>query len=297
MQGRWHVSDDKQPLLSIDNLTVNFGSGESLFRAVNNLSIKIYPEEIVGLIGESGSGKTTCVHSILGLVDGLPGVSKGTATFSGQSILPNVPKYLKVEKDQPVGKKKLGYFKEHKKLLKKVLGRDVTAIFQEPKSALNPYFSIGEHLLECIERGEVKEGNPIEYGKEILSQVGIVDGSNVWKQYPHQLSGGMAQRVMIAMALASHPKLLIADEPTTALDVTTQAKLLQLFLKFRKEKKLAIMMISHDIGVIREITDRVYVMYKGDIVEQGKTKDVIDNPQHEYTQMLLKSFNNLAVKG
>ena len=290
------MSAAKKPLLALRDLTVKFGTGSDLFTAVHKMNIDVFPNEIVGLIGESGSGKTTCVHSVMGLVDGQPGVCEGKAQFEGRDILPDSSKTVKILEDGKVKKKHSVYKSQHLRRVKPVLGRGIASIFQEPKSALNPYFSIGQHIMECMTRGRVQVPDKTKYGHELLSQVGIVDGDKVWEQYPHHLSGGMAQRVMIAMALSCHPKLLIADEPTTALDVTTQAKLLQLFLKFRESMGLSLLMISHDIGVIREVSDRVYVMYKGNIVESGVTKDVIENPRHDYTRMLLGAFDKLAVK-
>jgi ABC-type dipeptide/oligopeptide/nickel transport system ATPase component len=194
-------------------------------------------------------------------------------------------------------KKYRSYRSLQRKKLKSVLGKTATCIFQEPKSALNPYLSIGSQMLDCIARGRhAGVADRAKFGKDMLVSVGIVDADLVWNNFPHHLSGGMAQRIMIAMALASGPKLLIADEPTTALDVTTQAKLLRLFLKFKKEQQLSVLLISHDIGVVREVADRVYVMYHGEIVESGPAQQVINSPKHDYTKLLLSSFDHLALK-
>ncbi|MBF0430384.1 MAG: ABC transporter ATP-binding protein [Fibrobacteria bacterium] len=281
------------PLLSIRDLSVNFGEGSHLSKAVIDLNMEVRPGEIVGLIGESGSGKTTSAHAILGILDGLPGVCSGEAEFNGHPLLPSMNKYVKISGNK-IKKQNTAFQKKQFTMMHPLLGRKIAAIFQEPKSALNPYLSIKEHLLESISRSGKKIKSPESFGKDILSQVGIVDCNNVWNQYPHQLSGGMAQRVMIAMALSCSPKLIIADEPTTALDVTTQAKLLELLLKFQKEMDLSILIISHDIGVIREVANRVYVMYKGKIVEEGNIMQIINAPQAPYTQKLLQAFYNLA---
>jgi ABC-type dipeptide/oligopeptide/nickel transport system ATPase component len=293
MQSWNTVNANSNPLLRISDLSVNFGEGEDRFQAVKGLSLEVHPGEIVGLIGESGSGKTTSAHAILGLIDGLPGVYSGEAYFNAHPILPVSSDYVRIKKGKVI-KKDSAYRKKQKFLLKAVLGRDVAAIFQEPKSALNPFFSIKEHLLESINRSQLQVKDPIKYGQEMLTQVGIIDGDKVWEQYPHHLSGGMAQRVMVAMSICCNPKLIIADEPTTALDVTTQAKMLEFFLKLKEDRSLSILLITHDIGVVHTVANRVYVMYKGKIVESGATSNILHNPQHEYTQRLLSSFNKLG---
>lgn len=290
------MTSDKTPLLAIQNLEVTFGTGSTPFKAVSNLSLCIYPGEIVGLIGESGSGKTTCAHSILGLTEGYPGITQGKAQFEEIEILPEASEYIQQLSHGKI-KKSSRYKKQHLKNLSPILGKKISSIFQEPKSALNPYFSIGNHLEECGIRGGLPLSEIKSAGLKTLAQVGIPEGQLVWDQYPHQLSGGMAQRVMIAMALLTHPKLIIADEPTTALDVTTQARLLQLFSNLRNQSQLSILLISHDIGVVREIADRVYVMYKGTLVESGSTKEVIQNPQHPYTKKLIGAFTKFASVG
>ncbi len=286
------MSNDKQPLLEISDLQVKFGQSGNYFTAVEKLSLKVYEGEIIGLIGESGSGKTTSAQSVLGLTSGWPGIISGKAQFLGRNILPNTTDYVQ-HKDKKINKRK-SYLREHRKLLKNILGKQVASIFQEPKSALNPFMSIGSHLKECMSQKGKHGLEAKKEGLNLLTKVGIVDSHEVWNLFPHQLSGGMAQRVMIAMALSSSPKLIIADEPTTALDVTTQAKLLDLFLRLKTQNNLSFIIISHDIGVIREITDRVYVMYQGNIVESGKTIDVIYEPKHDYTKHLLKSFYQLS---
>ncbi|MFC1584348.1 ABC transporter ATP-binding protein [Fibrobacterota bacterium] len=283
------MNENNQELLSVRNLSVDFGDTADRFKAVIDLSLEVHPGEIVGLIGESGSGKTTSAHAILGLIDALPGVCSGEAFFKGSSILPDPSKYIR-EKKGKIAKRFSAFQKKQKQLLRPLLGREIAAIFQEPKSALNPFISIKGHLLESIARSEIQTPDPIKYGQEMLTQVGIVEGEKVWDQHPHQLSGGMAQRVMIAMALCCNPKLIIADEPTTALDVTTQAKLLEFFLRLKKDRRLSMLLITHDIGVVRSVSDRIYVMLKGKIVESGNTAEIIQDPKHRYTQGLLHSF-------
>jgi len=282
-----------KPLLSVENLSVKFGSHSEYFDAVKGLNIQVYPGEIIGLIGESGSGKTTSAQSILGLTQGWPGIVSGKATWKhNHSMLPDCETYISMDQGR-VSKKKT-FPGAHRRCLKNILGSEIASIFQEPKSALNPYISVGNHLLECLKLNYKSADDLVDKGQKLLTKVGIVDADQVWNLFPHHLSGGMAQRVMIAMAISSKPDLIIADEPTTALDVTTQAKLLQLFQSLREESGISFIIISHDIGVIREITSRVYVMYQGSIVEQGNTHDVIFDPKDDYTKHLLKSFYKLS---
>ncbi len=282
-----------EPLLSIKDLSVQFGEGDDVFYAVKKMCLDIAPAEIIGLIGESGSGKTTSALSLMGLLDGVPCITSGKAQWQGTNILPDITAYTKTQGDK-LKKKTNDYSKDQRKLMLNLLGRQIAMIFQEPRSALNPYLSIGSHMLESIKRGGGDSQLAFQLGCDMLRKVGIIDPDQVWQLFPHQVSGGMAQRVMVAMALSCSPKLIIADEPTTALDVTTQAKLLELFLKLKNERQLSIWMITHDIGVVRLVADRVYVMHNGKIVESGKTNDVIKSPQHPYTQGLLNSFAKIG---
>ena len=289
-------------ILNIQNLSIAFAQNEGFLEAVRNFSLTMETGEIIGLIGESGSGKTTVAQGVLGLTHSHPGIVEGDIYFSNQKILPKLDDYVKTETSQQFGisystihKKKTAFYKAHQKVLSNIRGKGITAVFQEPKSALDPYFTIGEHLLEALKkRDDVAMENLKTIGYELLKEVGMPDPERVWALYPHEISGGMAQRIMIAMALAPKPKILIADEPTTALDVTTQAKILELLQKFQQKYGLSILLISHDMGVISQITNRVYVMHRGDLVETGPTQQVMNAPSHPYTAMLLSSFENFG---
>ena len=266
-----------------------------------------------GLIGQSGSGKTTLAMGLLGLVKGYPGLWAGEALLDGKSLLPDMPRFIKRQgpKGESVEKKYIPYQRAHRRQLRGVLGREIATIFQEPKASLDPFYTVGEHMLEALERNLDRHGATAKAGGVgeargraglkaigigLLKDVGLVDAENLWGLHPHEISGGMAQRVMISMALCAKPKLLIADEPSTSLDVTTQAKLLQLFLTLRDKHGLSIIIISHDIGVIQEISNRIYVMHRGSVVETGGSATVLTSPKHPYTASLLDSFSRFGEK-
>ncbi len=297
------------PLLSIKDLSIWFGGGGRYLKAVNRASLEVGRGEIVGLIGQSGSGKTTLAMGLLGLVKGYPGLWEGQALLDGKSLLPDMgPLIIKKGQDRPGGdfqveKRYIPYQRAHKRTLKGVLGRDIATIFQEPKASLDPFYTVGEHMIEALERnldrhegGAKTPGGLKGLGVGLLKDVGLVDAENLWGLHPHEISGGMAQRVMISMALCAKPKLLIADEPSTSLDVTTQAKLLQLFLRLRDKHGLSIIIISHDIGVIQEVSTRIYVMHRGSVVETGTSEHVLSAPKHPYTASLLDSFSRFGEK-
>jgi oligopeptide/dipeptide ABC transporter ATP-binding protein len=288
------------PLLKVRDLSIWFGGGGRYLKAVNRASLEIGRGEIVGLIGQSGSGKTTLAMGLLGLVKGYPGVWEGEALLDGRSLLPDLPRFI-TRKDGQVDKRYIPCQRAHRSQLKGVLGREIATIFQEPKASLDPFYTVGEHLLEALERNLDRHGDGAkrrlrEIGVGLLKDVGLVDAENLWGLHPHEISGGMAQRVMISMALCAKPKLLIADEPSTSLDVTTQAKLLQLFLQLRDRHGLSILVISHDIGVIQEISSRIYVMHRGAVVENGISAHVLSAPKHPYTASLLDSFSRFGEK-
>jgi peptide/nickel transport system ATP-binding protein len=304
------VKADDSALLSVRDLCIWFGQGPSYLKAVNHAYMEIGRGEIVGLIGQSGSGKTTLAMGLLGLVKGFPGVWKGDASLDGKPLLPDVSEFA-THKEGMVGKRYIPFQKAHRKVLRNVLGRDIATIFQEPKASLDPFYTVGEHMLEALDRNRARFGldakrsgkdggktakTAKEIGVDLLKDVGLVDAENLWGLYPHEISGGMAQRVMISMALCAKPKLLIADEPSTSLDVTTQAKLLQLFLKLREKHGLSILIISHDIGVIQEVSSRIYVMHRGSVVETGASAGVLSAPKHPYTASLLDSFSRFGEK-
>jgi oligopeptide/dipeptide ABC transporter ATP-binding protein len=267
------VKAGEVPLLEVSGLSISFETDNGLLHAVNKASLRVESGEIIGIIGQSGSGKTTLMMGLLGLLRGKPGVREGKAFFQGKPLL-----------------------SQGSSLMAELRGRDIAVIFQEPRAALDPFFRIGEHMREALLRGG-SSGSEAEIrnkGLELLRDVGLVDTEQLWDVFPHQISGGMAQRVMIAMALSAKPKLLVADEPSTALDVTTQAKLLELFKRLRDKHGLSIILISHDIGVIQETCSRVYVMHRGDIVEQGETAEVLHHSKHPYTQSLIQAFAYFA---
>jgi microcin C transport system ATP-binding protein len=254
------------PLLSVRDFSVAFTQGGKTSTAVDHISFDIMPGETVALVGESGSGKSVTALSVLKLL-AYPAAShpSGQILFEGQDLLDAD------ERD-----------------LRAVRGNDITMIFQEPMTSLNPLHVIEDQIGEVLKLHQGM-GNTAARARtlELLNQVGIRDAEKRLRAYPHQLSGGQRQRVMIAMALANAPKLLIADEPTTALDVTVQAQILELLAKLKSERDMSMLFITHDLGIVRKIADRVCVMTKGKIVETGKTAEIFANPQHEYTKHLL----------
>lgn len=261
-----------KPLLNIKDLSVEFGSPHNSIRVVDSVGFEIEMGGAVGLVGESGSGKSITSLSILRLIPEPPGrIVSGSITFEGQDLL-----------------------KLPKSRMPAIRGRDIAMIFQEPMSSLNPVMSIGDQIEEAIRLHErVDPRTRREKAIEMLGLVGIPDPASRMGAYPHQFSGGMRQRVMIAMALACNPKLLIADEPTTALDVTIQAQVLELMKSIRNKTNSAILLISHDLGVIAEVCDRVVVMYAGRVVEDSDVKSIFADPRHPYTQGLLRSIPRL----
>ncbi len=256
----------KQPLLSVQNLAVAFRSGGQDMLAVDHISFDIMPGETVALVGESGSGKSVSALSVLKLLP-YPAAShpSGKILFEGEDLLDHD------ERD-----------------LMRVRGNDISMIFQEPMTSLNPLHAIEKQIGEVLKLHQrMDDATARRRVIELLNQVGIRDPEKRLGSYPHQLSGGQRQRVMIAMALANAPKLLIADEPTTALDVTVQAQILELLARLKTERSMSMLFITHDLGIVRKIADRVCVMTKGKIVETGPTAEIFANPQHEYTRHLL----------
>src|SRR6188474_931322 len=255
-------------LLSIRDLSIAFGSGAREFLAVDRVSFDIGKGETVAVVGESGSGKSVTALSVMKL---LPYPSahhpSGSIMFKGRDLLPLS------ERD-----------------MRHVRGNDITIIFQEPMTSLNPLHTIEKQIGEILSLHQGLTGQAARARiLELLDQVGIPDPAGRLQSYPHQLSGGQRQRVMIAMALANEPDLLIADEPTTALDVTIQAQILELLKSLQHELGMAMLLITHDLGVVRRMADRVYVMSKGRVVEEGRTSDVFERPQHPYTRHLMSA--------
>jgi oligopeptide/dipeptide ABC transporter ATP-binding protein len=263
-----------EELLRIRELSVTFTTRERTVRAVDGVSFDIRPGEVVGLVGESGCGKSVTSLSILGLHE-RPAASMAGSIRLGEREL-------------------LGASRAE---LRKVRGNRVSMIFQDPLTSLNPYLRVEEQLAEVLELHLNLRGAPARARMlEILGQVGI-PGEERLRAYPHQLSGGMRQRICIAMALLCNPELLIADEPTTMLDVTIQAQILELLRSLRQERKMSILFITHDLGVVSEICDRVIVMYAGRIVEQARTADLLQTPLHPYTEALLRSTPRVDLPG
>lgn len=260
-----------EPVLAVKDLHTHFFTKTGTVRAVNGVSFSIYPGEIVGLVGESGCGKSVTAMSILGLVDTPGQVVNGTIVFDGRDM-----------------RKMSG------RQLRRVRGHEIAMIFQNPIGALNPVFTVGRQLVEAI-RTHQRVGRREAYRQAVglLERVGIPDPEQRLPQFPHQFSGGMAQRVVIAMALANRPKLLIADEPTTALDVTIQAQIIDLLAELNQEFGMAVLHITHNMALVAESCARTIVMYGGKIAESGETQVVFDDPKHPYTQALLGSVPDL----
>ena len=263
----------KNPLLEVHSLSTHFFTEEGVVRAVENVSFEIYPGEILGLVGESGCGKSVTGLSLLKLIPIPPGrIVNGDILFDGRSLL-NL----------------------EEKEMEKVRGNDIAMIFQEPMTSLNPVFTIGDQIMEAIilhQRLDKTEAR--KRAIDMLDRVKIPSPEKRVDSYPHQLSGGMRQRAMIAMALSCQPKLLIADEPTTALDVTIQAQVLQLLKEIQREMGMSVMLITHDLGVVSEIADRVAVMYAGRIFEYGPIEAIFGEMRNPYTRGLMHSIPQLT---
>ena len=260
-------------LLEVRDLTTVFATGRGEVTAVEDVSFSLEQGEILGIVGESGSGKSVTALTIMGLLPRPPArVAKGEVRFDGQ-VLTTMPEAR----------------------LERIRGQGISMVFQEPMTSLNPVFTIGEQIMETVRAHERVSARAQRLrALEMLERVGIAAAAKRLGDYPHQLSGGQRQRVMIAMALACRPRLLIADEPTTALDVTIQAQVLDLLLDLRDEFRMAIIMITHNMGVIAETADRVLVMYAGRIVEQAGVAALFDGPRHPYTRGLLDCVPDLA---
>ena len=261
-------------LVDIQHERLSFFTPAGEVKALNDVSIHLNDGEVLGIVGESGSGKSVTAYSLMGLT-AFPGkLVGGTIDFNGHRI-------------NDLSEKEF----------RKIRGNEVSIIFQDPMTSLNPVYTIGNQIMEVILLHTDKNKEQARArAKELLELVGINEPEKRLKQYPHELSGGMRQRVMIAIALACEPKLLIADEPTTALDVTIQAKILELMMELKEKLGMAIIMITHDLGVVASMCDKIAVMYAGRIVEYGTTDDIFYNPKHEYTKGLLKSIPRLDAK-
>jgi len=260
-------------LLEIRNLVVQYRVDKEVVQAVNGISLIVKEGDTIGLVGETGAGKTTAALSIMGLVPNPPGkVKAGEILLNGEDLL-----------------------KKSNKEMRKIRGKDIAMIFQDPMTSLNPVMTVGEQIMEVMRRHEKLSRQEAEKKAcEMLELVGIP--GQRYGEYPHQFSGGMKQRVIIAIALACNPRLLIADEPTTALDVTIQAQVLDMMRNLKETYKTAMILITHDLGVVAEVCDQVAIMYAGEIVEKGTLKDIYESPRHPYTIGLFQSIPDLDVE-
>jgi dipeptide transport system ATP-binding protein len=260
------------PLLEIRNLTVEFPVRHGMFRAVDGVSLTLDPGEIVSIVGESGSGKSVAMLAVMGLLPKTAKVTADRMAFAGHDLLPMAGRSRR-----------------------RIIGRDMAMIFQEPMSSLNPCFTVGFQLSEAMKAHlDLSKQERRVRAVELLQAVGITDAEGRLASFPHQMSGGMSQRVMIAMAISCNPKLLIADEPTTALDVTIQAQILDLLVRLQRERGMALVLITHDMGVVAETAHRVIVQYAGQQVEAASTRDLFREPRHPYTAALLAALPERA---
>lgn len=263
----------KDNLLEIKNLAIEYQTRKSTVQAVNGISLEVPRGTTLGLVGETGAGKTTTALGIMGLIPEPPGkIISGEIYFDGEDLL-----------------------KKDKVEMRSIRGKQISMIFQDPMTALNPILTVGDQICEVIQLHEkISKKEAIGKSKEMLEMVGIP--GDRYNEYPHQFSGGMKQRVVIAIALACNPRLLIADEPTTALDVTIQAQVLQLMNNLKKELNTSMILITHDLGVVAETCENVAIMYAGEIVEVGTLADIYENARHPYTQGLFGSIPDLDVE-
>ena len=264
------------PLLEVTDLRTYFHTRSGVYRAVDGVSFSLEKGETLGLVGESGSGKSVTCYSLMGLVPQPPGrIESGKAMFDGIDLLHCPPRDLRA-----------------------IRGKRIAMIFQDPMTSLNPYLRISEQLIEpLLIHEKISRTDALARGLAMLQAVGINDAEKRMRSYPHEFSGGMRQRVMIAMALIARPEILIADEPTTALDVTVQAQILELIKKLQGELGMAVIFVTHDLGVVSGLCDRVQVMYAGLIVETADTRALFRTPRHPYTKALQRSIPSLQPKG
>lgn len=258
-------------ILSVQNLHTSFTTDNGEVMAVNGVSFNLDRGKILGIVGESGSGKSVTAYSIMQILEKNGSITEGTVLYKGEDIT-----------------------KYSEKQMRAFRGKCCSIIFQDPMTSLNPVFTIGMQICEAVELHTSRKGKEAqERAIEMLTLVGVNEPEKRVKQYPYELSGGMRQRVMIAMALACEPDILIADEPTTALDVTIQAQILELMQELQKKLGMAIIMVTHDLGVIADMCDEIIVMYGGRVCERGTAEDIFYRPHHEYTKGLLKSIPNV----
>jgi len=261
-----------QSILEVKNLNVRFPHSGGDLLAVRNVSFSLKNGRTLGFVGESGCGKSVTAYSLLRLVPSPGRIDSGSILYRGKDI-------VRMDEDE----------------IRNIRGKEIAMIFQEPMTSLNPVFTIGYQIMESITLHLGKAGREArDYAADLLNSVGIPDPSKRLDSYPHELSGGMRQRAMIAMALSTSPSILIADEPTTALDVTIQAQILDLLIKLQDERKMSLLLITHDLGIVANIAEEVAIMYAGEIVEQGKTADIFRKPGHPYTQGLFSAIPRIG---
>ena len=269
-------------ILSVRDLNIKFNLRGKILHAIRGIDLDVYHGEVLAIVGESGSGKSVFTKSFMGLLDSNGSITSGTIDYFG------------ADDHQPI---RLSELKKEKDWLK-VRGHEIAMIMQDPMTSLNPLKTIGAQIMEAVAlhqglKGAAAKEKTLEY----LRDVGISDPEKRFKQYPHEFSGGMRQRVMIAMALITRPEILIADEPTTALDVTVQKQVLDLIKKLQQDMGTSVILITHDLGVVRQYADRINVMYAGRIVESAPAKELLEHPRHAYTRALMKSIPGLHAKG
>ena len=265
------------PLLDVSDLKTAFHTRNGIVRAVDGVSFSVERGETIGIVGESGSGKSVSCYSLLGLIPQPPGrIEGGRAVFDGQTDLLHCGEAE----------------------LRKIRGRRISMIFQDPMTSLNPYLRVSTQIMEALQmHTKLTRAEALKRAITALEEVGITEASSRVMAYPHEFSGGMRQRVMIAMAMITHPDILIADEPTTALDVTVQAQILELIRERQRANNSAVILITHDLGVVAGMCDRIHVMYAGKVVESGTAEDIFKRAAHPYTVALQRSIPSLGIKG
>lgn len=270
------MSEEREAILSANDVHVQFTVRGKTLNAIRGVSIDLYDGETLAIVGESGSGKSVFTKTFTGMIDANGSVTAGKAVFEGKNLYEN-----KTDEQW-----------------EQIRGKKIATIFQDPMTSLNPIISIGKQITEVIEK---HQGKPFDEAKkeaiQLMTEVGIYDAENRFDEYPFMYSGGMRQRIVIAIALACHPKILICDEPTTALDVTVQAQIIRLIKKLQKDYGYSIIFITHDLGVVANVADRVAIMYSGQIIEYGKVNEIFYDPKHPYTWGLLSSLPQLGIKG
>ena len=258
---------NKEPLLKVDNLKTHFNTATGIVKAVDGVTFSLDSGQTLGIVGESGCGKSVTSSSIMRLLPKNGHIVEGSILFEGKDIV-----------------------KLSQKEMLQIRGNDISMIFQDPMTALDPVYTIGSQIMEVINAHQkMSKAEAKEYAVKVLKMVGIPEAEKRLKSYPHEFSGGMRQRVIIAMAIACNPKLIIADEPTTALDVSIQKEIMREFRAINREYQTAILVVTHDFGVVAELADDVIVMHDGEIVEKGRVLELFDSPQEEYTKRLLKA--------